>query len=405
MAITNKKPGVWGLDEVYNKQNEGDIWDYDGTGELFSWGPGGNGRLGLNDTVSRSSPTQIPGAWGTGVKIAWTVGYYGQCTMAIKTDGTLWGWGSNQYGALMNNETGNPARRSSPVQIPGTTYADVATSNAATAVIKTDGTFWIAGHDSNGNLGLGHNQGRSSPHQLPGTTWTDVSGGSSSWLARKSDGTLWSWGENGGAALGQGNKTQYSSPRQVGTNTTWSGKISIQSNKSMAIKTDGTLWSWGDGDSGALAQNNQTSYSSPRQVGTDTTWNSISDRRQSLPGAGANFLATKTDGTLWAWGGQGDFGSLGLNQGPGGPGAGSRSSPTQVGTDTNWSLTEDPYVDSFGASAMKTDGTFWVWGGNDDGRLGFNTPSNTRYSSPTQLPGTWSQGIVTYGGSIAVKQG
>ncbi len=45
MAITNKKPGVWGLDEVYNKQNEGDIWTYTGSGDLFSWGPGGNGRF------------------------------------------------------------------------------------------------------------------------------------------------------------------------------------------------------------------------------------------------------------------------------------------------------------------------------------------------------------------------
>ena len=187
---------TWETDSWYAQSVAGNA-GYTGAGHLYSWGNGSDGRLGLNDIVQRSSPTQVPGSWGAGVKIAFTAGYYGKCTMAIKTDGTLWGWGSNQNGALMNNENGNPSRKSSPVQISGTNYADVATSNAATAVIKTDGTFWIAGHDSNGNLGLGHNQSRSSPTQLPGTTWTDVSGGSSAWLARKSDGTLWSWGENG----------------------------------------------------------------------------------------------------------------------------------------------------------------------------------------------------------------
>ena len=403
MATPAQRTNTWILDQWYDQSVAGTTGGYTGSGYLFSWGNGSDGRLGQNNTTQYSSPTQVPGSWGAGVKIAFTAGYYGKCTMAIKTDGTLWGWGSNQNGALMNNENGNPSRRSSPVLIPGTNYADVATSNAATAVIKTDGTFWIAGHDSNGNLGLGHNQSRSSPTQLPGTTWTDVSGGSSAWLARKSDGTLWSWGENGTyGALGHNNKTQYSSPRQI-PGSTWSGKIVMENARSTAIKTDGTLWTWGNGGDGALGHNNQTDYSSPKQVGTDSNWNSLSSRRQSLPGAGNNFLATKTDGTLWAWGGTGDFGTLGLNGPVNNPG--NRSSPTQVGTDTNWSLTQDPYCDSFGACHVKTDGTFWVWGGNDEGILGFNTPSNTRYSSPTQLPGTWVQGFVTYGGSMGVKPG
>ena len=225
-------------------------------------------------------------------------------------------------------------------------------------------------------------------------------------MAVKTDGTFWTWGENNKGQLGHNNKTQYSSPRQV-PGSTWTGKISINTNKCGAIKSDGTLWTWGDNDQGVLGHNNAgepQSYSSPKQI-PGTTWNRISGHSQAVDNAGSNFLATKTDGTLWAWGAQGDFGCLGLNQGPGGPSAGSRSSPTQVGTDTNWSLTEDPFADSFGACHVKNDGTFWVWGGNDEGRLGFNTPSNTRYSSPTQLPGTWAQGFVTYGGSMAVKPG
>ena len=358
MAITDKEQGVWSnSNQVYNKIMEGDIWSYTGADAYFIWGVGSKGRLGQNDTDSRSSPTQIPGStWSALPHSNLGIGYMG----GIKSDGTLWTWGGNDYGVLGQ---GDQTQYSSPTQV------------------GTD------------------------------TTWSNLSMGgdnAKSCIAVKTDGTLWTWGGNDRGNLGfnqASTPSSRSSPKQVGEDTDWHHG-SAGADFMFAVKTNGTLWSWGYGKwYGQLAQGSQSSFSSPRQVGTDTTWNSISDRRQSLPGAGANFLATKTDGTLWAWGGQGDFGSLGLNQGPGGPGAGSRSSPTQVGTDTNWSLTEDPYVDSFGASAMKTDGTFWVWGGNDDGRLGFNTPSNTRYSSPTQLPGTWSQGIVTYGGSIAVKQG
>ena len=77
------------------------------------------------------------------------------------------------------------------------------------------------------------------------------------------------------------------------------------------------------------------------------------------------------------------------------------SSPVQV-PGTTWNKVT---AGENSCIASKTDGTLWVWGGNDEGILGFNTPSNTRYSSPTQLPGTWVQGFVTYGGSMGVKPG
>ena len=61
MAITDKKTGVWGLDQIYNKINQGSIWEYSGPNALFSWGGSGSASLGLNDNDPRSSPIQIPG--------------------------------------------------------------------------------------------------------------------------------------------------------------------------------------------------------------------------------------------------------------------------------------------------------------------------------------------------------
>ena len=91
----------------------------------------------------------------------------------------------------------------------------------------------------------------------------------------------------------------------------------------MVIKTDGTLWAWGSGAYGSLGQNSRTQYSSPVQIGSDTTWDNITGNFYHMAGH-------KTDGTLWVWGSN-STGQLGQNQNDA---AGSRSSPTQIpGTD------------------------------------------------------------------------
>ena len=89
MAITNKEQGVWGLDQVYNKINQGSIWEYTNSGDLMAWGRGTTGELGDNSQTSRSSPVQIPGTpWET-IAIA-AAGEYPFGTAAVKSDGTLW---------------------------------------------------------------------------------------------------------------------------------------------------------------------------------------------------------------------------------------------------------------------------------------------------------------------------
>ena len=78
--------------------------------------------------------------------------------------------------------------------------------------------------------------------------------------------SLYSWGYNNGGELGVNNKTQYSSPVQVGSDTTWAKIGATTEGSSMVIKNDGTLWTWGKASYGVLAQNNQTVYSSPVQI-------------------------------------------------------------------------------------------------------------------------------------------
>ena len=143
-------------------------------GTLWTWGLNLNGALGLNQAGPQAygSPKQIPGtSWSTDeCKIA--LKYYG--CFAIRTDGTLLGWGSNPSGALGLNDT---AGRSSPMQIPGTTWQGIFASNACTAAIKTDGTLWSWGYNSYGSLGHNNRTSYSSPVQLPGTYKISTDGG------------------------------------------------------------------------------------------------------------------------------------------------------------------------------------------------------------------------------------
>jgi len=290
----------------------------------------------------------------------------------------LWSWGNNQYGMLGHNNTTN---YSSPVQVPGNNWDYVVGTRGTRSKLgsKTDGTLWAWGDNDKGLLGQSESgpAQRSSPTQIPGSTWSTVIGSTSttSFAATKTDGTLWAWGYNNVGQLGQNSRTDYSSPVQIGSDTTWpktnQDHLSNANNGAHAIKTDGTLWCWGENDKGVLGQNSITYYSSPVQV-PGTTWAGVKGKRMSKFGV-------KTDGTLWVWGGN-SAGQLGLNDRT------DYSSPVQVpGTTWSTATSSSNYGSSFG---IKTDGTLWSWGQNYYGMLGQNAGEPARRSSPTQIPGT-----------------
>jgi alpha-tubulin suppressor-like RCC1 family protein len=139
-----------------------------------------------------------------------------QCTAAIKTDGTLWTWGRNYLGRLGDNTT---VHKSSPVQTVafGTNWKSVFAGVFYTAAIKTDGTLWSWGSNAYGNIGDNTNVSKSSPVQTitRGTNWKQVSLNRSHTTAIKADGTLWAWGWNDNGQLGDNTVTSRSSPIQT----------------------------------------------------------------------------------------------------------------------------------------------------------------------------------------------
>jgi len=323
--------------------------------ELWTWG---NRRFATGSPAlnARSSPIQIPGAWTRSFQ------NYGDTVGGLKNDKTLYAWGANSQGQLGQNST---VQYSSPIQIPGE-WANASVAQYEMMGVKTDGTLWMWGQGYNGTLGQNNDTQYSSPVQIPGTTWStsvgqiclyDTNGAG----AIKTDGTLWTWGE----WTGDNSEIKRSSPVQI-PGTDWS--MISGGGAHFATKTNGELWCWGNNYQGALGLNDTTNYSSPKQI-PGTTWSKITS------GSGYAALAIKTDGTLWGWGRQ-EYGQLGIND------TTSYSSPKQI-PGTTWDSVGVGYAH---VGATKTDGTFWTWGWNQSGRLGHN--DTVSKSSPVQVPGT-----------------
>jgi alpha-tubulin suppressor-like RCC1 family protein len=348
---------------------------------LWAWGYNINGDLGLGNTANRSSPVQV-GALGTWSQVS--KGYNANGVQAVKTDGTLWAWGSNNQGQL---GLGDADSRSSPVQVGAlTNWAGSLTSafswGGATNFLKSNGTAWMCGY-LNGVFNYPAYTNRSSPVQVGSDkTWSMVGSGSNkSWFGVTTGGQLWSSAAlNNDGFSGQGNTTNTSSPAQVGALTDWAGVYPAY-RACIARKTDGTIWSWGKAYPASytafLGQNNATARSSPTQIGSLTAWAGIACPRKYV------VAAVKTDGTMWTWG-LNSSGQLGLGD------TINRSSPVQVGALTNWTTSKI----IAGSAAIKTDGSLWTWGNGGSGQLanGLAYPPPNLRSSPVQVGSltTWT---------------
>jgi alpha-tubulin suppressor-like RCC1 family protein len=264
-------------------------------------------------------------------------------TLAIRNDGTLWSWGSNNFYKL-GYETPSGTNPIPSMVGSDNDWVKISAGEWHSAGIKTNGTLWIWGYNAYGQGGQGTNGTANAIIDAPtqvgsNNNWQSVSVGTNYTLAIKNDGTLWGMGTNEHGELGIGSSTFSNLPIQIGTFSNWK-QVSANNGYSVGIKTDGTLWQWG---------NNVTNI--PTQFGTDIDWDKIAD---------SGTFGIKTNGTLWAWG-YNQFGQLGdgttIN----------RPNPVQIGTDTNWLKISNHYNHTL---ATRTNNSLWVWGDNDYGQLG-----------------------------------
>ena len=186
------------------------------------------------------------------------------------------------------------------------------------------------------------------------------SAGHSYTMAIRADGSLWSWGHNHSGQLGDETWPGRHLPARVRLDTDWIS-VSAGDNNTIAIGVDGSLWTWGAGFGFAGGQ-----------VGTDTDWVSVS--------AGSGYkMAIRTDRSLWAWGAN-NHGQLGDGT------TENRHAPIQIGLDTDWASVSAGDTHTM---AIRTDGSLWAWGTNISGELGDGTTEDRHTPIRIGLDSDW----------------
>ena len=174
---------------------------------------------------------------------------------------------------------GTVTDRNTPTDASGgtTSWSAITAGGDHTLALRSNGTLWAWGDNEAGQSGwIGvHDDNRSTPAQIgSATNWSAIAGGASHSLGLKSNGTLWAWGDNSYMQLGDGTDSNRSTPTQIGSATNWTS-ISVGEYHSVALKSNGTLWAWGDNSVSQLGDGTQTDRNTPTQIGSDTNWSSL----------------------------------------------------------------------------------------------------------------------------------
>ncbi len=245
-------------------------------------------------------------------------------------------------------------------------WKSVTAGDATTYGIRSDGSLWSWGWNEKGQSGNGVSERTATPTLADGNrVWKKTVGGKAYGFFLAEDGSLWAAGTATKGVQGTNDGVDHKVLTRIGTDNDWVDMACSRfwGYSAFAIKTNGTLWSWGENSAGQLGIGNTQAQTLPVQVGTDTDWKQVAAGVSSV-------LALKTDGSLWGWGLNMNGELFGYE--------GRQSSPVRLGSETDW---EKVLVIEFRAYAVKKDGTLWAWGDNSRNLLGFNTPTEEESTS------------------------
>jgi alpha-tubulin suppressor-like RCC1 family protein len=326
-------------------------------GSLWGWGRNNKGQLGDGTITGRVAPVRI------GMATDWvSVACGWEHTLGIRYDGSLWGWGDNALGQL--GDGGATTTSATPKRIgDATNWVAVACGELHTVGLKADGTLWAWGihrYNQPGGYSL-------SPVQIGGGSnkWIAVECGQKHTVALREDGTLWAWGYNTSGELGDGTMVDRTSLVQIGDSGGWV-TVACGYSHTVALRDDGTLWAWGRNFNGSLGDGTTANQSRPVRIGNAADWVSVTAGSERT-------VAVRSDGSLWAWG-RNSYGQLGDGT------TIARSSPVQIGGDSDWITAS---AASEHTAAVRSDGSIWTFGVNTQGQLGDGSVTNR--SVPTLI--------------------
>jgi alpha-tubulin suppressor-like RCC1 family protein len=401
-----------GTDEDWAAISAGDIHSLavKRNGSLWTWGGNSNGQLGYGTTTNQNMPKLVSIlSDGTDITDIVAVAAGATHSLAMNANGGIYGWGGNLSGQLGDGTT-SVSLDPFPVANDAISWVGTEPGGQFTAARRSNGTLWTWGDNSSGQLGYSTAPAttQTTPAQVgSGTNWTAQAAGWNHTVALKADGTIWAWGDNSSGQLGDNTAVSRPTPAQIGTTqpasatNDWTA-VAAGDFHTLALKADGTLWAWGDNTSGQLGDGTTISRSVPVQID-----DGIGGHWIAIAAGGSHSMALQSDGTLWTWG-DNSSGQLGdpTVVGVGGSPAFSSAprqivnmSPPTTGYNSNWIAIAAGLDHSL---ALQADGTLWAWGGNFSGQLG--TGDTTDQTAPTKLPGTSLYVAIAAGDSFSVAR-
>lgn len=294
-------PVLDGLLAVEGNYNFATVLKADGT--VWTWGDNRYGQLGLGQVSYSSTPIAVGGLTGfvrlaTAARNNMLAG--GAHNLALNDDGTLWAWGMNFSGQLGDGSTTD---RAAPVQVSDmSNVVSLAASSGSSFAVKSDGSLWAWGWNGNGDLGGGfYDSNVPTPTQIPSiTNAATVSAESSLVLVLRSDGTVLAWGGNEMGQLGDGTTTDRWTPAAV-PGITQAAKAVAGVQSAYVLKTDGSVLAWGANDYGQLGAASTATCAGKACATLPQAAPGLSDVTDIAAGA-SHVLALKGDGTVWSWG-------------------------------------------------------------------------------------------------------
>ncbi|MDP9335114.1 MAG: DUF6531 domain-containing protein, partial [Actinomycetota bacterium] len=278
-----------------------------GDGTVWAWGSDGYGETGPARSYNWPAPVGLSGVA--------TVAAGSLTSLALKTDGTVWAWGSNGNGNLGNGSGPDSNVHTTPTRVSLTgVFTAIATNGEHSLALRSDGTLWAWGYNQYGQVGNGstHTTYVTTPTQVKNLTGiVSIAAGFRHSLAVRNDGTVWAWGQNGYyGELGDGTTTDRSTPVQV-VGLSNGTQVAGGETNSVALDSSGHVWTWGEGGHGESGLNPPVPGYPPNSSLTPVMVPSLSNVTK-IAKKDRSTLAVKSDGTVWAWG-ENSFGQLGIN--------------------------------------------------------------------------------------------
>ncbi|MDD5528641.1 MAG: T9SS type A sorting domain-containing protein [bacterium] len=339
---------------------------------VWAWGDNYWGQLGDSTNNDRYQPVKTK--FLNNIFAVSAGGGYDH-SLAINSDSTVWAWGDNSFGQLGIGSSDYNSHTVPEQTLDLTNVIAISAGNGHSLALKSDGTVWGWGANYYGQLGDSTTiYGRSQPVQtkrLTDAIAISATGAFHSLALIKSDSTVWAWGNNPCGQLGIGSSDYNTHTVPVRTNLL-TNVIAIAAGQyhSLALRSDGTVWAWGGNYSGQIGDSTTANRNQPVKV-------KILTEVIAIAAGSEHSLALKSDGTVWAWG-DNSWGQLGI---------GSSDYNSHTVPEQTLGLTDVIAISAgneHSLALIRSDSTVWAWGHNYSGELGIGTSDYSPHTTPVQ---------------------